>query len=59
MRAHRNTRGRVSQAQKWVWKQNYDISYFRLKQLIGMDASGYADDCRQIVCACAVVFPPK
>ena len=46
----------MSQAQKWVWKRNDDTSYFRLKQLIGMDASGYADDHWQIVCTCAVVF---
>ena len=41
----------MSQARKWVWKQNDNITYFQLKWLIGMDAGGYADDCRQIVCA--------
>ena len=30
-----------------------------VKRLIGLDAGGYADDCWQFVCACAVVFPPK
>ena len=59
MRVHRNTWGRVSQAWKWVWKWNNDTSYFRLKQLIGMDAGRYADNRWQIICACAVVFPPK
>ena len=49
----------MSQAQKWVRKRNDDISYFRYKWLIGVDAGGYADDCRQFVCTCTVVFPPK
>ena len=35
------------------------FSYFWLKQLIGMDASRYADDCQWFVCACVVVFPAK
>ena len=48
----------MSQAQKRVWKQNDDITYFWLKRLIGMDAGRYAD-CWQIACTCAVVFPPK
>ena len=30
-----------------------------VKWLIGMDASGYADDHWQFVCTCAVVFPQK
>ena len=38
MRAHQNTWGRVSQAQKQVWKQNNGIPNFRFKWLIGMDA---------------------
>ena len=59
MRVHQNTWGRVSQAQKWVQKQNDDILYFQLKQLIGMDAGRYADDCQQIICASTMVFPPK
>ena len=59
MRAHQNTWGRVSQAQKWVRKLNNDILYFWLKWLIGMDAGGYADDRQQFVCTCTVVFPPK
>ena len=44
MRVHQNTRGRVSQARKWVQKQNDNISYFWFKWLIGMDAGRYADD---------------
>ena len=59
MRAHRNTWGRVSQARKRVQKRNDDILYFWLKWLIGMDTSGYADDCWWFVCACTVVFLPK
>ena len=51
--------GRVSKAWKQVQKQNDDITYFRLKWLIGMDAGRYTDNCWQIVCACAVVFPTK
>ena len=49
----------MSQEWKWVRKQNNNITYFWLKWLIGMDAGRYADTCRRIVCACAVVFPPK
>ena len=49
----------MSQARKWVWKQNDDISYFWFKWLIGVDAGRYADDHCQFVCACAVVFLPK
>ena len=49
----------MSQARKQVWKRNDDIMYFQLKRLIGVDAARYADNCRQIACACAVVFPPK
>ena len=49
----------MSQARKWVWKQNDDILYFRYKQLIGMDAGGYTDNHRQFICTCAVVFPTK
>ena len=59
MRVHRNTCGRVSQARKWVWKQNDDIPNFRLIRLIGMDAGRSADEPWQIVCTCAMVFPPK
>ena len=58
-RAHRNTWGRVSQAQKWVWKWNDDISYFQLKWLIGVDAGRYTDNRQWFICTCAVVFPPK
>ena len=47
----------MSQAQKWVWKRNNNISYFRYS--IGMDAGGYADDHWQFICTCAVVFLPK
>ena len=46
----------MSQAWKRVWKQNDDISYFRLKWLIGVDAGRYADDCQWIICTCTVVF---
>ena len=49
----------MSQARKWVGKRNDDITYFQLKWLIGMDARRYADDRRQIICTCAVVFLPK
>ena len=49
----------MSQSQKQVWERNDNILYFRLKRLIGMDASGCADDRQQIICACAVVFLPK
>ena len=49
----------MSQAQKRVRKLNDDITYFQLKRLIGVDASGYADDHWQIICTCAVVFLPK
>ena len=59
MRAHQNTWGRVSQAWKRVQKGNNDISYFQFKRLIGINASGYADDCWQFVCTCTVIFPPK
>ena len=34
----------MSEARKWVRKQNDDILFFWLKRLIGMDASRYADD---------------
>ena len=33
--------------------------YIQYKWLIGMDAGGYADDCQQFICTCAVVLPPK
>ena len=59
MRAHQNTWGRVSQAQKRVWKRNDGILNFWFKWLIGMDADGCADEPRQIVCTCTMVFPPK
>ena len=49
----------MSQAQKQVWKRNDDTSYFLLIWLIGTDAGEYADDRRQIVCACTVAFLPK
>ena len=49
----------MSQARKQVQKRNDDTLYFRLKQLIGMDAGGYTDDHWQIVCTCTVVFLPK
>ena len=35
------------------------LLYFPLIQLIGVDASRYADSSWQIICACAMVFPPK
>ena len=38
MRAHQNTWGRMSQAQKQVRKQNDGIPNFWFKWLIGMDA---------------------
>ena len=59
MRAHQNTWGRVSQARKQVWKRDDEILNIHIKQLFGMDASGYADEPWQFFCACAVVFPPK
>ena len=49
----------MSQAQKRVWKRNDSILNFRFKRLIGVDADGCADEPWQIVCACAMVFPPK
>ena len=61
-RAHQNTWGRVSQAQKWVRKRDNEIPkllYQMVKRLFGMDASRYADEPWRFFCTCAVVFPPK
>ena len=59
MRAHQNTWGRVSQAQKWDWKRNDNNLNFRYKWLIGVDA-GRNGDKPPAVCPCmGSGFPAK
>ena len=54
-----NTWGRVSQARKWVWKQNNDISNFQYKWLIGVDAGRNVDKPLAVhLCMCSG-FPTK
>ena len=62
MRVHQNTWGKVSQAQKWVRKQDDEkpnLTILLNKQLFGMDAGRCTDKPWQFFCACAVVFLPK
>ena len=56
---YQNTWGRVSQARKWVQKQNNDITNFRYKWLIGMDASGNADEPSAVHLCMHSGFPTK
>ena len=59
MTAHRNTWGRVTQAQKQVRKQNDDLSYFWYKWLIGMDASRNAGELSAVCLHMCSGFPTK
>ena len=59
MRVHQNTWGRVSQAQKQVWKRDDKIPNFCNKRLFGVDAGRCTDEPWQFFCTCTVVFLPK
>ena len=59
MRAHQNTWGRVSQTQKQVKQGNDDISKFRYKWLIGMDASRNTDKPSAVCLHMHSGFPAK
>ena len=49
----------MSQARKRVRKRNDDLSYFRYKQLIGVDAGRNADELSAVcLCMCSG-FPAK
>ena len=59
MRAHQNTRGRVSQAWKQVWKWNDDLLYLWYKWLIGVDAGRNADEPLAVHLHMCSGFPTK
>ena len=56
MRAHLNTWGRVSQAQKRDYKRDKEVQSSHIIWGSGMDASRCADEHWWFQCTCAVVF---
>ena len=59
MRVHWNTWGRVSQAQKRVWKRDDEVQTLCNVWDIRCGYWGYTDELWQVFCVCAVVFPLK
>ena len=49
----------MSQAQKWVWKQNDNILNFWYKRLIGMDAGRNVDEPLAVFLCMHSGFPTK
>ena len=58
-RAHQNTWGRVSQAQKRDYKRDDEVRNSCGIWGSSMDAGGCADEHWWFQCACTVVFPPE